>query len=137
MSVSKSGSTRVATSKFLAITEKLGLVTDTRAGWILAFAPGSKTKRLLIHTGKRGTNCIELVGFESPHAISHPCPPAKTMVGATLIDMNTNEKEILRNFFKTAKLLSEMVASSPVTKEEAPLPASEQPNFDAILAAVG
>ena len=108
----KSGSTRVPTAKLLATCSKLGLEVVTKAGWFLAFAPGVKGKRLLVHTGKKGTNCIELVGFESEFAISHPCPPAKTMT--QMLDCNLEQALVLRNFFKTAKLLVTAVASVPV-----------------------
>ena len=124
MGISKSGSTRVQTAKLLATAQKLGLFVEVRAGWFLAFAAGQKGKRLLVHTGKKGTNCIELVGFESPHAIAHPCPPAKTMT--QMLDCNLPEREILRNFFKTARLLV------PSVQE----PASPAPAEDTTLAAV-
>ena len=102
---SKSGSTRVATQKFLAIADKTGLTVETKTGWLLMYVPGLRSQRFLVHTGKRGTNCAELVGFESEFATAHPCPPAKTMT--QMIDFNLDEKLILRNFYKTAKALSE------------------------------
>ena len=114
MAASKSGSTRVATAKLVAVAEKPGLKSEARAGWILMFAPDQKSQRLLVHTGKKGTNCVELVGFESTHAIAHPCPPAKTMT--QMLDCNLPEREILRNFYRTALLLApakEEVASPP------------------------
>ena len=114
----KSGKTRVVTSKLVATCNQLGLTVETRAGWFLAYAPEAKSRRLLVHTGKKGTNCIELVGFESEHAIPHPCPPAKTMT--QMLDCNLSEKEILRNFFKTARLLA------PAPKKEEPAPAPTQ-----------
>ena len=112
---SKSGSTRVQTSKFLKTCEQLGLKVETRAGWFLAWHGDVKSKRLLVHTGKKGTNCVELVGFESEWAIVHPCPPAKTMT--QMLDCDLPEREILRNFYRTAKSLvpskQEAVAASP------------------------
>ena len=121
MSVSKSGSTRVQTAKLLATAKKLGLQVEVRAGWFLTFAAGQKSRRLLVHTGKKGTNCIELVGFEAEYAIAHPCPPAKTMT--QMLDCNLPERDILRNFYKTARLLvpvevkEEAPASSPAGEE--------------------
>jgi hypothetical protein len=106
---SKSGSTRVATQKFLAIADKTGLTVETKTGWLLMYAPGQRSARLLVHTGKRGTNCAELVSFETEFATAHPCPPAKTMT--QLIDFNLDEKLILRNFYKTAKFLAERGAN--------------------------
>lgn len=120
MSVSKSGSTRVATSKLVKTCEKLGLSMTTRAGWFLAFYPGDSKRRLLVHTGKKGTNCVELVGFESEFAITHPCPPARTM--SQMLDCNLPEREVLRNFYKTARLL---VPSVPAAPAEEKAPASE------------
>ena len=102
---SKSGNVRVQTAKYIAICQKLGLAVEMKAGWFLAYAKEAKSKRLLVHTGKKGTNCVELVGFESEFAIPHPCPPAKTMTQMLLHSAPMSEKEILRNFFKTAKLL--------------------------------
>lgn len=116
MSVSKSGSTRIATTKLAKTCEQLGLTVQVRAGWFLAWHGEAKDRRLLVHTGKKGTNCIELVGFESPHAIAHPCPPAKTMT--QMLDCNLPEREILRNFYRTARLL--VPAAKP---EQAPAPA--------------
>ena len=114
---SKSGSTRVQTAKLVATCQKLGLLIDTRAGWFLAYREGDKARRLLVHTGKKGTNCVELVGFESTHAIAHPCPPAKTMT--QMLDCNLPEREVLRNFYRTALLLA------PVKKEVASPPAED------------
>ena len=115
----KSGTTRVQTSKLVATCNQLGLTIEAKAGWFLAYAPENRKARLLVHTGKRGTNCIELVGFESEFAIVHPCPPAKTMT--QMLDCNLPEKLILRNFYKTAKSLV------PVAKkEEAPTEAPTQ-----------
>jgi hypothetical protein len=143
---SKSGSTRVITSKLLAIAEKLGLQLSTRAGWVLACNPTDTRQRLLIHTGKKGTNCVELVSFESKAAITHPCPPAKTMT--QMLDFNLTEKEILRNFFKTAKLLASSVAVKPAS----PAPTTAElmndspavgnssapaPSFEEVMAKVG
>ena len=116
---SKSGSTRVNTAKLVKTCEKLGLSIETKAGWFLAFNPGNRSQRLLVHTGKRGTNCIELVGFESEFAISHPCSPAKTMT--QMLDCNLEEAVILRNFFKTARLLQAKVEVAPAPTE-APAP---------------
>lgn len=120
----KSGSTRVATAKFVKIAEQLGLNVVAKAGW-LRIEGAEKGQRLLVHTGKKGTNCIELVGFESPTAVAHPCPPAKTMT--QLIDFNLPEREILRNTFKTAKLLvaAKVVEAEPV--EEAKQEPTEAP----------
>ena len=118
----KSGSTRVATAKFVKIAEQLGLNVVAKAGW-LRIEGAEKGQRLLVHTGKKGTNCIELVGFESPTAVAHPCPPAKTMT--QLIDFNLDEKTILRNTFKTAKLLVAKVEAEPV--EEAKQEPTEAP----------
>ena len=117
MANAKSGSTRVATSKLVKTAEQCGLTLVGRAGWILMYKEGTPSRRLLVHTGKRGTNCIELVGFEVEYdgVVAHPCPPAKTMT--QMLDMNITEPEILRNFFKTARLL----APAPVA------PAKEEP----------
>jgi hypothetical protein len=119
----KSGSTRVATAKLVKTAEQVGLTMKGRAGWILMFLEGTPSKRLLVHTGKKGTNCIELVGFEAPHTIPHPCPPAKTMT--QMIDCNVSEKEILRAFYKVARILNPVkVASEPTTAPvEAPVEA--------------
>jgi hypothetical protein len=78
-------------------------VVVPKNGWIRFESVTDKSKRLLVHTAKKGTNCVELVGFESEFAISHPCPPAKTMT--QMIDFNLDEKLILRNVYKTAKML--------------------------------
>jgi len=118
----KSGSTRVATEKFVKIAQQLGLNVVAKAGW-LRIEGAEKGQRLLVHTGKKGTNCIELVGFESEFAVAHPCPPAKTMT--QLIDFNLPEKLILRNIFKTAKLLVAKVEAEPV--EEATQEVTETP----------
>lgn len=117
MAASKSGSTRVSTAKFVTICTKLGLHIDARKGWLLAYRAGQKDRRLLIHTGKNGTNCVELVGFESKAAIAHPCPPAKTMT--QMLDCNLPEAQILRAFYKTAQLLASSSPAAPATTEEA------------------
>lgn len=116
----KSGSTRVATAKILKIAEQLNLSTEVKAGWIKVNGP-VKGSRLLVHTGKKGTNCVELVGFESEFAVVHPCPPAKTMT--QLIDFNVEEKVILRNIFKTSKILAALKVEEPVAEVVAETPA--------------
>ena len=124
---SKSGSTRVNTAKLVATCEKLGLSIETKAGWFLAYAPGAKARRLLVHTGKRGTNCIELVGFEHAEAIAHPCSPAKTMT--QMLDCNGKERDILRAFYKVAKSLVPAPAApeaAPATQEAAAQAPAEQ-----------
>jgi len=126
MANAKSGSTRVITSKLVKTAEQVGLTCVGRAGWILMYKEGASNRRLLVHTGKKGTNCIELVGFESPHAIVHPCPPAKTMT--QMLDCNVSEREILRAFYKTCRLLNPPVVPSvpePAKQEE---PASSAPS---------
>jgi hypothetical protein len=125
MANAKSGSTRVSTAKLVKTAEQCGLTMKGRAGWILMFKEGAESKRLLVHTGKKGTNCIELVGFESPHAIVHPCPPAKTMT--QMLDCNVSEREILRAFYKTCRLLNPPVATSPAPAKEE-VPASSSPS---------
>ena len=144
MSVSKSGSTKVATAKLLAIADKLGFTVETKTGWLLMYSPGRKAQRLLVHTGKRGTNCAELVGFESPHAITHPCPPAKTMT--QMIDFNQPEKEVLRLFYKTGRILfdaAQAASSTPVaavpsvsenTASSTPPPAPAESEEDRLIA---
>ena len=116
----KSGSTRVATSKLVKTAEQVGLTCKGRAGWILMFLEGAESKRLLVHTGKKGTNCIELVGFESANTIPHPCPPAKTMT--QMLDCNIAERDILRNFYKVARTLNPVKVVSP---EPTPAPVEE------------
>lgn len=123
---SKSGSTRVQTAKLVKTCEQLGLSIETKAGWFLAFAPGQKSKRLLVHTGKRGTNCIELVGFEHALAIAHPCSPAKTMT--QMLDCNGTERDILRAFYKVAKSLlpAKEAPKAPEVTQEAELAGLER-----------
>ena len=118
----KSGSVRVATEKIVKIADQLGLATVAKAGWIRVEGPVKGT-RLLVHTGKRGTNCVELVGFESEFAVAHPCPPAKTMT--QLIDFNTDERTILKAVFKTAKVLASLKAEAPAEEPVAETPAEE------------
>lgn len=122
----KSGKTTVETAKFVAIAQKLGLTLETKAGWINMYvqAEGSEkrsSQRLLVHTGKKGTNCIELVGFESDFAISHPCPPAKTMT--QMLDCNLEEGEIKRAFYGTVKRLVELAKEAKKEAEKVEEPA--------------
>ena len=113
---SKSGKTTVKTEKFVKIAEKLGLPVVAKKGWLLVGEP--RGPRLLVHTGKRGTNCIELVSFESTYARAHPCPPAKTMT--QLIDFDVDsETLILNNTFKTAKVLADILSARAAQGEEA------------------
>lgn len=121
----KSGSTRIATAKIEKIAAKLGLTVETKAGWKLMYVEGAKSSRLLVHTGKRGTNCVELVGFESEFAVAHPCSPAKTMT--QLIDFNVDEAIVLRNIFKTAKLLVEAAKVAEPVAETPAVEAVEAP----------
>lgn len=128
----KSGKTTVETAKFVAIAQKLGLTLETKAGWINMYvqAEGSEkrsSQRLLVHTGKKGTNCIELVGFESDFAISHPCPPAKTMT--QMLDCNLEEGEIKRAFYGAVKELVRLAkeASKAAEKVEEPAEKVEEP----------
>lgn len=91
-----------------------------------------KGQRLLVHTGKKGTNCVELVGFESPEAIKHPCPPAKSMT--QMLDFNIDEETIIKNFSKAAKLLT-LPAQNPVIVEKvAPKPAPVEAKVEATAA---
>ena len=119
---SKSGNVRIATSKYIKTCHQLGLTTKARAGWILAWYGEDASKRLLIHTGKKGTNCVELVGFESEYAIEHPCSPAKTMTQMLLHSAPMTEREILRNFFKIARSLTPVKAPA---QEPTPAPVEE------------
>jgi hypothetical protein len=128
----KSGKTTVETAKFVAIAQKLGLTMEAKAGWINMYVqtPGTEkrpTQRLLVHTGKKGTNCIELVGYEHDMAIKHPCPPAKTMT--QMLDCNLEEGEIKRAFYGVAKELVKLAkeAAEAAAKVEAPAEKVEEP----------
>lgn len=120
----KSGKTTVETGKIVAIATKLGLSSEPKAGWTNFFVlePGSEkrpSQRILVHTGKKGTNCIELVGFEVEHegVITHPCPPAKTMT--QMVDCNLEEAQIKRAFYAAGKRLLELHAEAKAAAEQA------------------
>ena len=121
----KSGKTTVETAKIQEILgEKLGLSSEPKAGWInyfVAVAGSDKrnSKRILVHTGKKGTNCIELVGFELEHEgiVVHPCPPAKTMT--QMVDCNLEESLIKRAVYAAGKRLVEIAAEEAAEAEKA------------------
>ena len=125
---SKSGNVRIATSKYVKTCHQLGLTTKARAGWILAWYGENTGKRVLIHTGKKGTNCVELVGFESEYAIEHPCSPAKTMTQMLLHSAPMSEREILRNFFKIVRSLTpiKVPAADPAQSTDIPGQTTEE-----------
>lgn len=129
----KSGKTTVKTEELVAITQKLGLTLEVKAGWTNAFVQetGSEKRpaqRILIHTGKKGTNCIELVGFEVEHegVIAHPCPPAKTMT--QMVNCDLEVPQIKRAFYAAGKRLLELHAEAKAAAEQAAEQAkTEQP----------
>ena len=98
----KAKSTLVNTEAIVAIAEKLGLKVTAKAAW-LRIEGEDKSKRLLVHTGKKGTRKVELVGFESEFAVPHPSPAASTMT--QMIDFTLTESMIRRNIYKTAQAL--------------------------------
>lgn len=129
----KSGRTTVETSKIVAIAEKLGLTVEAKAGWSNMFVQeaGSEKRpaqRILVHTGKKGTNCIELVGFEVEHegVVAHPCPPAKTMT--QMVNCDLEEAQIKRAFYAAGKRLLELHAEAKeVTEQTAEQAKQEEP----------
>ena len=128
----KSGKTTVETAKFVAIAEKFGLTQEAKAGWINMFVqePGTEKRpaqRILVHTGKKGTNCIELVGFEVEHegVIAHPCSPAKTMT--QMVNCDLEEAQIKRAFAACGKRLLELYAEAKAEAEKAAAAATPAP----------
>ncbi len=120
----KSGKTTVETAKFVAIAEKLGLTQEPKAGWINMYVqePGSEKRpaqRILLHTGKKGTNCIELVGFEVEYEgiVVHPCPPAKTMT--QMVNCDGEEAQIKRAFYEAGKRLLALAAEAREAAKQA------------------
>lgn len=118
----KSGKTTVETAKIQAVANKLGLASEPKAGWINFFVQeeGSEKRpaqRILVHTGKKGSNCIELVGFEveAEGVVSHPCPPAKTMT--QMVNCDLDEKGILRAFYGAGKRILELAAEAKEAAE--------------------
>ena len=113
----KSGKTTVETARIVAIATKLGLTQEAKAGWINMFVgvEGSDKRpaqRILVHTGKKGSNCIELVGFEAEFEgiVQHPCPPAKTMT--QMVNCDLEEQAIKRAFYAAGKRLVEIAAET-------------------------
>jgi hypothetical protein len=128
----KSGKTTVETAKLIAIADKLGLTKEAKAGWTNLFVleEGSAkrpTQRILVHTGKKGSNCIELVGFEveAEGVISHPCSPAKTMT--QMIDCNLEEQAIKRAFYSAGKRLLELNAEAKEAAKTAMVETAKEP----------
>jgi hypothetical protein len=118
----KSGKTTVETAKIVAIAAKLGLASEPKAGWTNFFIQetGSEkrpSQRILVHTGKKGTNCIELVGFEveAEGVVSHPCPPAKTMT--QMVNCDLEEAQIKRAFYAAGKRMLELYSEAKIAAE--------------------
>ena len=114
----KKGLTYVQSSKFLAICQKLGLKVVEQPSQFRVECPEDTKRRMYFGKGKRGVCLVDLSGFTSEHAIAHPKPPTSRV--QQMLDFTKPEKEILRDFYRTAKLLA------PTKKAEAPasVPAS-------------
>jgi hypothetical protein len=137
----KSGKTTIATQHLTDIAVALGLSSEEKAGWTNYFVMLAKdekrpARRLLVHTGKKGTNCTELVGFEIEHegVIAHPCPPAKTMT--QMIDFDLDEVQIKRAFFACGKRLIELAEADRDAATRAEAEAAQKVEAEKAQAAV-
>ena len=119
----KTGMTYVKATKLLAICQKLGLTVIEQPSQNRVECPADKTKRMYFGKGKKGVCLVDISGFTSEFAITHPKPPTSKVTQQ--IDMTQPEPLVLRNFYKTAKMLAVVVA--PVVETPAPAPAATEP----------
>ena len=117
----KTGYTYVQATKFLAICQKLGLTVVEQPSQYRVECPTDKTKRMYFGKGKKGVCLVDLSGFHSEFAIVHPKPPTSKV--QEMLDFRLTEKEILRNFFKTAKMLVAVIPAPVSPPVEAPVAA--------------
>ena len=113
----KKNLTYVNPAKFLAICSKLGLTVVEQPSQYRVECPTDNRRRMYFGKGKRGVCLVDISGFVSEFAIAHPKPPTSRV--QQMLDFSLTEREILRNFFKTASLLAPAEAAS-----EEPAPAS-------------
>ena len=113
--------TRIPVSKLLVTCQKLGLTVIEQPSQYRVECPTDKTKRMYFGKGKKGVTLVDISGFTSAFAIVHPKPPTSKVTQQ--IDFSLPAGEVLRNFYKTARLLAvvavvEAPAPAPVTTEE-------------------
>ena len=113
--------TRVSVAKLLKVCIKVGLIVVEQPSQYRVECPTDKTKRLYFGKGKKGVCLVDLSGFHSEFAIVHPKPPTSKV--QEMLDFRLTEKEILRNFFKTAKMLVAVIPAPVSPPVEAPVAA--------------
>lgn len=123
----KTGLTYVQSSKFLAICNQLNLTVIEQPSQFRVECPTDKTRRMYFGKGKKGVCLVDISGFTSEFAITHPKPPTSKVTQC--LDFTAPEKIILRSFYKTAKLLIAEVVAPIAPLPEVPVtePVAEEP----------
>lgn len=115
--MAKKNLTYVPVAKLLKTCEKLGLKVIEQPSQYRIENPANVRERMYFGKGKKGVCLVDISGFTSEFAIAHPKPPTSKVTQC--LDFTLPAGEILRNFYKTAKLLVPVIV-----KEEAPAPES-------------
>ena len=126
--MAKKNLTYVPVVKLLKTCEKLGLKVIEQPSQFRVENPANVKQRMYFGKGKKGVCLVDISGFTSEFAIAHPKPPTSKVTQQ--IDFSLPAGEILRNFYKTAKMLVPVIV-----KEEAPAPEpkSEEPVEEILL----
>jgi len=125
--MAKKNLTYVGVSKLLKTCQKLGLKIIEQPSQFRIECPTDKTRRMYFGKGKRGVCLVDISGFTSEFAITHPKPPTSKVTQC--LDFTLTQKEILRNFYKTARLLIAEVVAPVAPLPEVPVsePVAEEP----------
>lgn len=94
--------TLVATVKFIAIANKLGLDVEAQKGWIKLRANGDDSRRMYVANGKASGD-VHLSGFIHPLGTEIPADKRPTAKVVQRISFAQGEVDILRAFYRIAK----------------------------------
>ncbi len=136
--------TKIQSSKFVAVCEKLGLtVVKQPSQWKVT---GTDPNRRFYIPGTKTVHKVELSGWSHDLAVEwsavYPGKKAPSSKITHVVNFAQDEKLVLRDFFKMAKSLSKAkkAAPPPPTKEQlmndspAPLPPEAKESQDLLLA---
>ena len=125
--MAKHNLTYVAPSKFLKVCQSLGLKVIEQPSQYRIENPENSKQRMYFGKGKKGVCLVDVSGFTSEFAITHPKPPTSKVTQC--LDFTLTQKEILRNFYKTARLLIAEVVAPVAPLPEVPVsePVAEEP----------
>jgi hypothetical protein len=124
--MAKKNLTYVPVEKLLKTCQKLGLKVIEQPSQYRIENPANVRERMYFGKGKKGVCLVDISGFTSEFAIAHPKPPTSKVTQC--LDFTLPAGEILRNFYKTARLLAPKVeapAPEPKNEEQAPAPTEE------------